>query len=122
MLVLMEFCNKYKEEVFKKIGVKFGFMSVFLCVVVFVMCDIFVVNVLIEGFNGGDIIVYRDYVDISVVVVIEKGFVIFVVCNVEVMDFVGIERFIVELGKKVCLKLLFVKKFCKFQILIWKFF
>ncbi len=54
-----------------------------------------------EGPNGGDTIVYRDYVDISVAVATEKGLVTPVVRNVEAMDLVGIEKAIADLGKKV---------------------
>ncbi|CAP49211.1 uncharacterized protein PODANS_5_5370 [Podospora anserina S mat+] len=100
MSALMEFRNKYKEEVLKKTGVKLGFMSAFSRAAVLAMRDIPAVNASIEGPNGGDTIVYRDYVDISVAVATEKGLVTPVVRNAEAMDLVGIERSIAELGKK----------------------
>lgn len=46
-------------------------------------------------------VVYRDYIDISVVVVILWGLVVLVIRNVEVMNFVDIEWIIIELGEKV---------------------
>lgn len=100
MSSLMEFRKLYKEDILKKTGVKLGFMSAFSRACVLAMRDIPAVNASIEGPNGGDTIVYRDYVDISVAVATEKGLVTPVVRNAEAMDLVGIERSIAELGKK----------------------
>ncbi|KKK14272.1 hypothetical protein P175DRAFT_0519527 [Aspergillus ochraceoroseus IBT 24754] len=100
MSSLMEFRKLYKEDVLKKTGVKLGFMSAFSRACVLAMRDVPAVNASIEGPNGGDTIVYRDYVDISVAVATEKGLVTPVVRNAENMDLVGIERSIADLGKK----------------------
>ncbi|KAF7920154.1 hypothetical protein BELL_0220g00190 [Botrytis elliptica] len=100
MSSLMEFRKLYKDEVLKKTGVKLGFMSAFSRASVLALRDIPVVNASIEGPNGGDTIVYRDYVDISVAVATEKGLVTPVVRNTESMDLVGIEKTIADLGKK----------------------
>lgn len=100
MSSLMEFRKLYKDDVLKKTGVKLGFMSAFSRASVLAMRDIPAVNASIEGPNGGDTIVYRDYVDISVAVATEKGLVTPVVRNTEAMDLVGIEKSIAELGKK----------------------
>ncbi|KAI9052530.1 hypothetical protein LZ554_003873 [Drepanopeziza brunnea f. sp. 'monogermtubi'] len=100
MSSLMEFRRLYKDDVLKKTGVKLGFMSAFSRASVLAMRDIPAVNASIEGPNGGDTIVYRDYVDISVAVATEKGLVTPVVRNTETMDLVGIEKSIAELGKK----------------------
>lgn len=100
MSSLMEFRKLYKDEVLKKTGVKLGFMSAFSRACVLAMRDIPAVNASIEGPNGGDTIVYRDYVDISVAVATEKGLVTPVVRNTETMDLVGIEKAIADLGKK----------------------
>ncbi|KAI7095479.1 dihydrolipoamide succinyltransferase, partial [Hortaea werneckii] len=62
--------------------------------------DVPTVNASIEGPNGGDTIVYRDYVDVSVAVATEKGLVTPVVRNCESMEMVGIEKSIADLGKK----------------------
>lgn len=97
---LMEFRSKYKDEVLKNTGVKLGFMSAFSRACVLAMRDIPAVNASIEGPNGGDTIVYRDYVDISVAVATEKGLVTPVVRNVEALDMVGIEKSIADMGKK----------------------
>jgi 2-oxoglutarate dehydrogenase E2 component (dihydrolipoamide succinyltransferase) len=101
MSSLMEFRKLYKDEVLKKSGVKLGFMSAFSRACVLAMKDVPAVNASIEGPNGGDTIVYRDYVDISVAVATEKGLVTPVVRNAESMDMVGIEKAIADLGKKV---------------------
>jgi len=100
MSALMDMRKLYKEEILKKTGVKLGFMSAFSRAAVLAMKDIAAVNASIEGPNGGDTIVYRDYVDISVAVATEKGLVTPVVRNAESLDLVGIERAIAELGKK----------------------
>ncbi|KAF4334544.1 2-oxoglutarate dehydrogenase E2 component (dihydrolipoamide succinyltransferase) [Fusarium beomiforme] len=97
---IMEFRKLYKEDVLKKTGVKLGFMSAFSRACVLAMRDLPAVNASIEGPNGGDTIVYRDYVDISVAVATEKGLVTPVVRNVESMDMIGIEQSIAEMGKK----------------------
>ncbi|OGM39760.1 dihydrolipoyllysine-residue succinyltransferase component of 2-oxoglutarate dehydrogenase complex [Aspergillus bombycis] len=100
MSSLMDFRKLYKDDVLKKTGVKLGFMSAFSRACVLAMKDIPAVNASIEGPNGGDTIVYRDYVDISVAVATEKGLVTPVVRNAETMDLVGIEKAIADLGKK----------------------
>ncbi|PWY66167.1 dihydrolipoamide succinyltransferase [Aspergillus eucalypticola CBS 122712] len=100
MSSLMEFRKLYKDDVLKKTGVKLGFMSAFSRACVLAMKDVPAVNASIEGPNGGDTIVYRDYVDISVAVATEKGLVTPVVRNAETMDLVGIEKAIADLGKK----------------------
>ncbi|OOF98478.1 hypothetical protein ASPCADRAFT_42160 [Aspergillus carbonarius ITEM 5010] len=100
MSSLMEFRKLYKDAVLKKTGVKLGFMSAFSRACVLAMKDVPAVNASIEGPNGGDTIVYRDYVDISVAVATEKGLVTPVVRNAETMDLVGIEKAIADLGKK----------------------
>lgn len=100
MSKVMEFRKLYKEDVLKKTGVKLGFMSLFSRACVLAMKDIPAVNASIEGEAGGDTIVYRDYVDISVAVATEKGLVTPVVRNAENMSLVEIEKEIAALGKK----------------------
>jgi 2-oxoglutarate dehydrogenase E2 component (dihydrolipoamide succinyltransferase) len=100
MSSIMEFRKLYKDDVLKKQGVKLGFMSAFSRACVLAMRELPAVNASIEGPNGGDTIVYRDYVDISVAVATEKGLVTPVVRNAESLDMVGIEKTIADLGKK----------------------
>ncbi|KAJ4291206.1 2-oxoglutarate dehydrogenase complex E2 component [Kalmusia sp. IMI 367209] len=100
MSSIMEFRKLFKDEILKKQGVKLGFMSAFSRACILAMKEVPAVNASIEGPNGGDTIVYRDYVDISVAVATEKGLVTPVVRNAESLDMVGIERAIADLGKK----------------------
>ena len=101
---VMQFRSMYKDEILKKTGVKLGFMSAFAKASILAMKDIPAVNASIEGPGGGDTIVYRDYVDVSVAVATPKGLVTPVVRNAESLDMIGIEAAIAELGKKVCFK------------------
>lgn len=101
MTAIMELRKRYKDEILKKDGVKLGFMSAFARASVLAMKEIPAVNASIEGPNGGDTIVYRDYVDISVAVSTPKGLVTPVLRNSESMNMVEIEQGIAELGKKV---------------------
>lgn len=100
MSSIMEFRKLYKDEILKKSGVKLGFMSAFARACILAMKEVPAVNASIEGPNGGDTIVYRDYVDISVAVATEKGLVTPVVRDAESLNMVGIEKSIAELGKK----------------------
>lgn len=102
MSSIMAFRKAYKDDILKTKGVKLGFMSAFSRACVLAMKELPAVNASIEGANGGDTIVYRDYVDISVAVATEKGLVTPVVRNAEAMDMIAIEKSIADLGKKVC--------------------
>jgi 2-oxoglutarate dehydrogenase E2 component (dihydrolipoamide succinyltransferase) len=109
---IMEFRKLYKDDILKKTGVKLGFMSAFSLASIKAMKDIPAVNASIEGPGGGDTIVYRDYVDISVAVATPKGLVTPVVRNAESLDMVGIEQAIADMGKKVGTRLYDVHKTC----------
>lgn len=105
MSSIMEFRKLYKDAVLEKTGVKLGFMSAFTRAAVLAMRDLPIVNASIEGPDGGDTIVFRDYVDVSVAVATDKGLVTPVVRNVQTLDMIGIEKSIAELGVKVCFSL-----------------
>ncbi|CAE6521210.1 unnamed protein product [Rhizoctonia solani] len=96
MSSLMDMRKKYKDDVLDKQGVKLGFMSAFAKACCLALREIPVANASIEE----DVIVYRDYVDLSVAVATPKGLVTPVVRNAESMNFVEIEREISSLGKK----------------------
>ncbi|KZV87645.1 putative dihydrolipoamide S-succinyltransferase precursor [Exidia glandulosa HHB12029] len=96
MSALMEMRSKYKDEILKKHDIKLGFMSAFARASILALQEIPAANASIEG----DEIVYRDYVDLSVAVATPKGLVTPVVRNAEGLGFIGIEREIVNLGKK----------------------
>lgn len=103
MTAIMELRKRHKDDILKQHNVKLGFMSAFAKASVLAMKELPVVNASIEGPNGGDTIVYRDYVDISVAVSTPKGLVTPVLRNAESMNMVEIEQGIAELGKKVSL-------------------
>lgn len=107
MSSIMEFRKLYKDAVLEKTGVKLGFMSAFTRAAVLAMRDLPVVNASIEGPDGGDTIVFRDYVDVSVAVATDKGLVTPVVRNAQTLDMIGIEKSIADLGKKVCFLFVF---------------
>ena len=96
MSSLIEFRNKYKDEVLEKHGVKLGFMSPFVKAVVHAIKEVPSVNARIEG----DEIVYSDFVDVSVAVATPKGLVTPVVRNCESLSMVQVEKAIAEYGKK----------------------
>jgi len=58
-------------------------------------------DLFVSRFPGGDTIVYRDFVDLSVAVATPKGLVTPVVRNIEKLGLVEIEKAIAELGTKV---------------------
>lgn len=101
MSALMAFRKKYKDEYLQKTGVKIGFMGAFAHACALAMKELPSINAGIEGANGGDTIVYHDYVDISVAVSTPKGLTTPVVRNVESMNILEIEKCISELGRKV---------------------
>lgn len=101
MTAIMELRKRYKDDILKQHNVKLGFMSAFAKASVLAMKELPVVNASIEGPNGGDTVVYRDYVDISVAVSTPKGLVTPVLRNAESMNMIEIEQGIAELGKKV---------------------
>lgn len=88
MKLIMDFCVKYKDQFFKIYDVNFGFMFFFMKVVMEVFNFFLVVNVQIDGNE----MVFYNYVDIGIVVFLLKGLMVLVVCNVEVMLFVEIEK------------------------------
>lgn len=101
MSALMAFRAKYKDQVMKEHGIKLGFMSAFVKASTVAMKELPAVNASIVGEGNSAEIVYRDYVDVSVAVSTPKGLVTPVLRNAESYDFVGIEREIAALGKKV---------------------
>lgn len=100
MTSLLEMRSKFKDEYLKKTGIKMGFMGAFARAATLAMKEIPSINAGIEGPDGGDTIVYHDYVDISVAVATEKGLTTPIVRNVESMNLLEVEKVIAELGKK----------------------
>ena len=97
MSSLIDLRKKYKDEILKEHDVKLGFMSAFARACALALQEIPAANASIDG----DEIVYHDFVDLSVAVATPKGLVTPVVRNAETMNFLGLEKEIASLGKKV---------------------
>eukprot|EP00850_Spirogloea_muscicola_P002458 SM000009S23587 [mRNA] locus=s9:912099:915853:+ [translate_table: standard] len=96
MTNLMALRNDYKDTFVEKHGVKLGFMSAFVKAAVAALKQEPSVNAVIDG----EVIIYRDYVDISIAVGTPKGLVVPVIRGAESMNFAEIEKTINHLGKK----------------------
>ncbi len=87
---------KYREEFEKKHLVKLGFMSFFVKATIDALKAVPSVNAEIEG----DDILYKNYYDIGVAVGTEQGLVVPIVRQADQLSFAGIEKEIVNFGKK----------------------
>ena len=96
MTEVMALRNQYKDVFEKKHGVKLGFMSFFVKVAVQALKDIPAVNAEIDGED----IVYKNYYHVGVAVGTDKGLVVPVVRNADMLSFAGIEKTIADYGKK----------------------
>ena len=88
--------NENKEEFQKKYSVKLGFMSFFVKACVVGLKNYPIINAEIQG----DEIVYKNYYNISIAVGTDRGLVVPVVRNTDVMSFADIEKNINLLGQK----------------------
>jgi 2-oxoglutarate dehydrogenase E2 component (dihydrolipoamide succinyltransferase) len=96
MSAVMALRNQYKEVFEKKHGVKLGFMSFFTKAVIQALKDVPAVNAEIDGED----IVYKNYYHIGVAVGTDKGLVVPVLRNADMLSFAGIEKTIAAYGKK----------------------
>ena len=96
MTAVMALRNQYKDVFEKKHGVKLGFMSFFVKAAVQALKDIPAVNAEIDGED----IVYKNYYHVGVAVGTDKGLVVPVVRNADMLSFAGIEKTIADYGKK----------------------
>ncbi|EAN80119.1 2-oxoglutarate dehydrogenase E2 component, putative [Trypanosoma equiperdum] len=96
MTPLIELRNRYKDDFFKKNGVKLGFMSPFVKACAIALQDVPIVN----ASFGTDCIEYHDYVDISVAVSTPKGLVVPVLRDVQNSNFAQIEKQIADFGER----------------------
>ena len=88
--------NKYKDIFEKKHGTKLGFMSFFVKAVVTALKDVPAVNAEIDGTD----LIYKNFYDIAVAVGTDKGLVVPVLRDCDVLSLAGIEKGIADLGKK----------------------
>lgn len=100
MSSIIEMRSLYKEEIIKKTGIKLGFMSAFIKASIAALKEIPAINASITGPNGGNTIIYRNYVDINVAVATPEGLVTPVIRNAETLSFIEIEKAISELSSK----------------------
>ena len=96
MSAVMGLRNQYKEVFEKKHGVKLGFMSFFMKACIQALKDVPTVNAEIDGED----IVYKNYYHVGVAVGTEKGLVVPVLRNADMLSFAGIVKTIAAYGKK----------------------
>jgi 2-oxoglutarate dehydrogenase E2 component (dihydrolipoamide succinyltransferase) len=96
MTAVMALRNQYKDTFEKKHGTKLGFMSFFVKAAIQALKDVPNVNAEIDGED----IVYKNYYHIGVAVGTDKGLVVPVIRNADMLSFAGIEQTIAGYGKK----------------------
>ena len=95
MTNVMALRTQYKDAFEKRHGVKLGFMSFFTKAVVAALKEIPAVNAEIDGTD----IIYKNHYDIGVAVGTEKGLVVPVLRDADMLSLAGIEKGIGALGK-----------------------
>ena len=96
MSEVMSMRSRYKEEFLNKYGVKLGFMSFFVKACVIGLKNYPAINAEIQG----EVIVYKNYYNISIAVGTERGLVVPVLKETDEMSFADIEKNIGDLGQK----------------------
>ena len=96
MTNVMAMRSQYKELFEKKHGVKLGFMGFFVKACIAALQDIPAVNAEIDGTD----MVYKNYYHVGVAVGTDKGLVVPVVRDADMLSLAGIELTIAELGRR----------------------
>ncbi len=96
MTEVMAMRNQFKDVFEKKHGVKLGFMSFFVKACTQALKDVPAVNAEIDGED----IVYKNYYHVGVAVGTDKGLVVPVLRDADMLSFSGIEKTISAYGKK----------------------
>ena len=96
MAPVMELRNRYKEKFEKDHGVKLGFMSFFVKAAVHALRKYPVVNASIDGTD----VVYHGYYDIGIAVGSERGLVVPILRNADLMSIAQVEQAIADFGKR----------------------
>jgi 2-oxoglutarate dehydrogenase E2 component (dihydrolipoamide succinyltransferase) len=96
MTEIMALRNRYKEIFEKKHGVKLGFMSFFVRACVQALKEMPAVNAEIDGQD----IIYKNYYHIGVAVGTDKGLVVPVIRDADMMGLAGIEKTIADFGRR----------------------
>jgi 2-oxoglutarate dehydrogenase E2 component (dihydrolipoamide succinyltransferase) len=93
---VMALRNQYKDLFEKKHGVKLGFMGFFVRACIAALKDIPAVNAEIDGTD----LVYKNYYHIGVAVGTEKGLVVPVVKDADLISIAQIEKTIADFGRR----------------------
>ena len=96
MSAVMELRSQYKESFEKRHGVKLGFMGFFVKACIAALKEVPSVNAEIDGQD----LIYKNHYDIGVAVGSERGLVVPVVRDADLMSIAEVEREIGALGKK----------------------
>jgi 2-oxoglutarate dehydrogenase E2 component (dihydrolipoamide succinyltransferase) len=96
MSAVMSLRSEYKELFEKRHGVKLGFMGFFVKACIAALKDVPAVNAEIDGQD----LIYKNHYDIGVAVGSERGLVVPVVRDADMMSLAGVESAIGALGKK----------------------
>ena len=96
MAPVIELRTRYREKFEKEHGVKLGFMSFFVKAAVHALRKYPVVNASIDGTD----IVYHGYYDIGIAVGSERGLLVPILRNADLMSVAEIEQAIADFGKR----------------------
>ncbi|WP_297776027.1 2-oxoglutarate dehydrogenase complex dihydrolipoyllysine-residue succinyltransferase [uncultured Roseovarius sp.] len=96
MTDVMALRNQYKDEFYKKHGVRLGFMSFFTKACVHALKEVPEVNAEIDGTD----IIYKNFVHMGVAAGTPTGLVVPVIRDVDAMGFAAIEKAIAEKGAR----------------------
>ena len=96
MSAIMGLRKEIQDDFVAKHGIKLGFMSFFVKACVAALQDIPAVNAEIDGTE----IIYKNYYDIGVAVGTDRGLVVPVVRDCDQKSLAGIEKGIMDLGKR----------------------
>ncbi|MXQ11209.1 2-oxoglutarate dehydrogenase complex dihydrolipoyllysine-residue succinyltransferase [Microvirga makkahensis] len=96
MSAVMSLRSQYKDIFEKKHGTKLGFMGFFTKAVIQALKDIPAVNAEIDGTD----LVYKNYYHIGIAVGTEKGLVVPVVRDADLLSIAGIEKTIADFGRR----------------------
>jgi 2-oxoglutarate dehydrogenase E2 component (dihydrolipoamide succinyltransferase) len=96
MAPVMELRARYKDKFEKEHGVKLGFMSFFVKAAVHALRKYPVVNASIDGTD----IVYHGYYDVGIAVGSERGLVVPILRDADLMSIADIEKKIADFGKR----------------------
>ncbi len=96
MSAVMALRQKHRDSFASRHGARLGFMSFFVKAAVESLQAIPAVNAVIDGND----IVYHDYCDVGIAVSSERGLVVPILRNAQVMSFAEIERTIQDFGER----------------------